>query len=207
MSNELPPFMNAYGLLKKILEKIKKAQTPPRFTQDFLKSKLGFSGGSANAFIPLSKRLGLLTSEGNPTDLYRQFRNETSSKLAMAKCMKIGYSDLFERDEYVNNLDSNKLEGLLLEATGLEKKSGTLNAIKKTFENLKEYADFEEVEETEGVDKPEDMPPKPPVPPGEDDGSISWNLSYTINLVLPKSENIDVFNAIFKSLKENMLKK
>jgi hypothetical protein len=30
-------------------------------------------------------------------------------------------------------------------------------------------------------------------------------LSYTINLNLPESTNPDVFNAIFRSLKENLL--
>jgi len=32
-----PPFMNAYGLVPKILDKIVEAQQPERFTQDFLK--------------------------------------------------------------------------------------------------------------------------------------------------------------------------
>jgi len=33
------------------------------------------------------------------------------------------------------------------------------------------------------------------------------NLSYTINLVLPKTDDAAVFNAIFKSLRENLLRK
>jgi hypothetical protein len=32
------------------------------------------------------------------------------------------------------------------------------------------------------------------------------NLSYTINLNLPETSDVEVFNAIFKSLKENLLK-
>jgi hypothetical protein len=31
-------------------------------------------------------------------------------------------------------------------------------------------------------------------------------LTYNINIVLPESENIAVFNAIFRSLNENLLK-
>jgi hypothetical protein len=34
---------------------------------------------------------------------------------------------------------------------------------------------------------------------------MGMNLSYTINLNLPATSDISVFNAIFKSLKENML--
>ena len=43
---DYPPFMNAYGLIPKILSKIKEAKTPGHFTQDFLANTLGFDGGS-----------------------------------------------------------------------------------------------------------------------------------------------------------------
>jgi hypothetical protein len=35
---------------------------------------------------------------------------------------------------------------------------------------------------------------------------VGLNLSYTINLNLPPTSDIAVFNAIFKSLKENLLR-
>ena len=45
MENETPPYMNAYGNIGRALNKIKSAQTPPRFTTDFLATKLDLSGG------------------------------------------------------------------------------------------------------------------------------------------------------------------
>ena len=36
---------------------------------------------------------------------------------------------------------------------------------------------------------------------------VKLNLSYTINLVLPKTDDIAVFNSIFKSLRENLLRR
>jgi hypothetical protein len=36
---------------------------------------------------------------------------------------------------------------------------------------------------------------------------LRLNLAYTINLVLPKTDDVAVFNAIFKSLRENLLRK
>jgi hypothetical protein len=33
-----------------------------------------------------------------------------------------------------------------------------------------------------------------------------FNLSYTINLNLPETADVEVFNAIFRSLKENLLR-
>jgi hypothetical protein len=62
-----PPFLNATGLVTKILDKIIEASQPERFTQDFLSTKLGFSGGSARPIIPLLKKLGFIASDGTPT--------------------------------------------------------------------------------------------------------------------------------------------
>jgi len=50
------PYLNAYGNISKALEKIKTASTPGRFTQDFLATKLGLTGGSAKPLIPFLKR-------------------------------------------------------------------------------------------------------------------------------------------------------
>ena len=61
------PYMLAMGLIPKILEKIQYARRPERFTQDFLETKLGHSGGSARAIIPLLKRMGFLGSDGVPS--------------------------------------------------------------------------------------------------------------------------------------------
>ncbi|EUB97595.1 hypothetical protein PMI07_000155 [Rhizobium sp. CF080] len=35
---------------------------------------------------------------------------------------------------------------------------------------------------------------------------VKLGLSYQINIVLPETENIAVFNAIFKSLRDNLLR-
>jgi hypothetical protein len=203
-----PPFMNGSGYLTKILDKVKTAKTPDRFTQDYLATKLGFPGGSPKAFIPFAKRLNLLASDGTPTDLYKQFRNDTTSGIAMAKAVKTGYADLFERNEYAHELDRAGLEGLVMEITGLEKGNSTLRSIISSFENVKVYADFDAkacipLQAAEGKD--EDTPT--PVSAMQLDEQISLGLSYTINLVLPKTDDVAVFNAIFKSLRENLLRK
>jgi hypothetical protein len=104
--------MNAYGLVPKILDKITEAQQPERFTQDYLSTKLGFSGGSARVFIPLLKRIGFLSSDGVPTALYAKFRNGDTRGAAMAQALRIGYKELFERNEYAQDLPREKLKNL-----------------------------------------------------------------------------------------------
>ena len=112
MASKLP-YVNQPGTMVKILNKVKEAKTPDRFTQDFLDTKLGFKGGTARQFIPLSKKLGLLNSDGTPTDLYKKFRNDSTSGAAMAEALKIGYREAFERNEYANELDKESSKGLL----------------------------------------------------------------------------------------------
>ena len=212
MPAEYPPFMNGYGTATKILKKIKEAQTPDRFTQDFLSTKLVFHGGTARAFIPLAKRIGFLELDGRPTDLYKSFRNPDQSKAAMGAAIRKGYSQLYERNEYVHDLDKNKLEGLVTELTGLEQGNNTVRAIVGTFESLKSFADFSKPEPNVSNEAKEEKSPKTKVSKGVREGSelfedVELNLAYTISLVLPKTDDIAVFNAIFKSLKENLLRK
>lgn len=206
---EYPPFMNAYGLLTKILEKIKTARTPDRFTQDFLTTKLGFSGGSAMAFIPFAKRIGLLASDGAPTELYKRFRNQSESKAAMAQAIRTGFAELYERNEYAHELNQEKLAGLIMEVTGLEKGNTTLNAIVRSFMALRQLADMEaslseKASQKASPPQPAEAPPSTSVDAPK---QTQLGLAYMINLVLPKTDDINVFNAIFRSLKDNLLTK
>jgi hypothetical protein len=202
--------MNSYGLIGQILDRIKAAKTPPRFTQDFLDSKLGFSGGSAKAFIPLIKRLGLVGSDGVPSELYHKFRNPSSSKQAIADAMRNGYSDLYARNEYAHELSEDQLRGLVMEATGLDDEAGTLRAITKSFMELRRFADFETSEasaddnQAVSVIETTTSAPENGYAPTN---SVGIGLSYTINLNLPETTDIAVFNAIFRSLKENLLRR
>ncbi len=200
-----PPYMNATGLVKRILEKIKEASTPKRFTLDFLGTKLGFTGGSAKAFIPFAKRMGILESDGSPTDLYKKFRNPEESGRAMADAMRRGYAEMFARNEYTYSLDRKKLEGLVMEITGMKKGDSTLKAICGTFEAVRAYADFDAAAPSERSQDETQQEDNQSVPAdGRADAKL--NLSYIINLVLPNTDDAAVFNAIFKSLRENLLR-
>lgn len=206
---DYPPFMNAYGNISKILAKIKDAKTPDRFTQDFLGAGLGFTGGSSKAFIPFLKRIGLLSSDGVPTDLYHRFRNPHESGKAMAEAIKRGYPTVFARNEYALRMDKSKFTGLIMEMTGLDAKNGTLRSIVESFFALKELADFEgggDVKATKSAEPSsgENIVKLGPAQSNGGVGSAELRFSYTIYLNLPNTDNIAVFNAIFKSLKENL---
>jgi hypothetical protein len=199
------PYISYPGCIPRILSKIKDAQTPERFTSDFLETKLGFKGGSYQQFVPLAKKIGLLHTDGTPTDLYKKLRNSKTSKHSIAQAIRNGYKELFERNEYAYNLSAEELKGLVVEITGLEQKHPVVKLTCLTFETLKKEADFE-AKPSEEHPKPEDITDKPKGEKG-DYSDLGLNLSYTINLVLPKTDDPAVFNAIFRSLRENLLRK
>ena len=208
MSTKLP-YVNYPASMVKILEKIQSAKTPDRFTHDFLETKLGFKGGNYRQFIPLAKRLGFLATDGSPTDLYKKFRNTDSAKAAMAQALRAGYGEVFERNEYAYNLDRDQFKGLVVEITGLETNNRVVQLICQTWENLRKLADFEAdlpIERSDDQDI-EDLPAGTGEEYRKRDKDVPVGLSYVINLVLPKTDDPAVFNAIFKSLRDNLLRK
>jgi hypothetical protein len=74
MAEDSLPYVNATGNITKVLNKIRDAETPTRFSQDYLATTLQMPGGSAKPLIPYLKRTGFLASDGTPTELYRRFR-------------------------------------------------------------------------------------------------------------------------------------
>jgi Family of unknown function (DUF5343) len=178
---------------------------PPRFTTDFLGTKLGFTGGSAAAFIPFAKRIGLINSDGTPTDLYRRFRNAAESKRAIAEAMRKGYPSLFSRNEYAYELDKTGLTGLVAEATGLDSSSSSLRAIVQSFLTLAKHADFStaDVKEKKGQTSDKKTQRETELPKAEEGTPIK--LSYTITLNLPNTNDVSVFDAIFESLRKHLL--
>lgn len=213
--SDYPPYMNAYGSISKVLNKIIEAKRPDRFTQDFLETVLSLPSSSLRPTIPLLKRIGFLNSDGSPTELYSKFKTEGGRKAAMAAGIRIGYPEIFKRNEYAYKLDKSKLTDIIVEMTGLDKNNGVVRNIVGTFFALNEFADFDQnlndnkqerhessakpIEEG-SVERAAQMPANF-VPPQR----VGMNLAYTINLNLPESTNIEVFNTIFRSLKENLL--
>jgi hypothetical protein len=187
-----------------ILTKAKDAKAPDRLTQDFLSTKLGFKGGNAMQFIPLAKKIGLLGSDGSPTELYHRFRNSSTSRRAMAEALRIGFRELFERNEYAHELEREKLKGLVVEITGKESRSRVVQLICQTFDVLKKLADFDSAGTPEQA--VEEKQVQTPTYVGTS-GADRLNLCYTFNLVLPKTDDPTVFAAIFRALRENLLNK
>ncbi|MBL1146381.1 MAG: DUF5343 domain-containing protein [Pseudomonadota bacterium] len=205
------PYITSPGNIDKALNGIKKAGVPERVTLDFVKTILKIPGGSGDQINSFLKKISLVNSDGTPNETYRKFRNPTSSGKAIAQCIKDAYAPLYVRNEYMHELNDEELIGLVVEETGHAHDSNPVKLIVSCIQHLKSFSDFSD-EENNHIAKIDNNPPNM-----EDDKSnhnaknsqpspsIGLNLGYTINLNLPATSDPAVFDAIFKSLKENLL--
>jgi Family of unknown function (DUF5343) len=201
-----PPFINSTGLIGKIFEKIQQAKVPPRYTLDFQATVLGYGSGSARPFIPFLKRLNFIQSDGTPTELYTRFRNADSSGVAMAEAMRAGFADIFQKNEFANALTDDKLKNLVVEVTGKEPNDGVVTAIVGSFKACKLLADFDgaDTKKSERVE-PLDVSRSLVKHEAKGTAKADLRLAYTININLPETTNVEVYNAIFLSIKQNLL--
>lgn len=206
------PYSTSVGTLENMLEKIKTASVPERFTQDFVSTKLRMKGGTAASCIPFVKKMGFVGTDGTPTDLYREFRNPAKSRIAIGKSFRSLYQRLYEMNEYVHDASDQDVLGLIVECTGGERDSASTKYTLATFNMLRRISDFD-TPESYDPDEHLNQPPLiaqipydiPQPSKSQNSNGKSINLSYTINLNLPATKDIEVFNAIFKSLKEHLL--
>ncbi len=200
------PYVTAPGSIDRALIAIKAAATPERVSFDFVKTVLLIPGGSGTQINSFLKKIGFVKSDGTPSDIYRKFRNPSTSGRAAAEALKFGYGPLYARNEYMHRLPEDKLRGLIIEETGKEHDASVVNLILAAVKAIKKFADFSEEVAEQTVETSSLPALRNESPPRlTKDRGLGLNLSYTINLNLPATPDIAVFNAIFRSLKENLL--
>lgn len=186
------------------MEAIQKAPAPPKVTVEFLRA-LDFKSTNDRAFIPVLKGLGFVDQSGAPTQVYRDYRDKSIAKQVLGRQIKIAYKGLFATDEHAERMNRETVKNKL--ATITNKDSAVVEKMATTFTTLVGLADFSgaetiqdiEAEEEEAVESPAGVTPPPLLP-----GKAGFAFSHTIYINLPASTDPAVYDAIFKSLRENL---
>jgi hypothetical protein len=204
------PLANTYVLatnrIPDIFARIRDGQAPERFTLQLLRD-WGFTSTNDRAFIQLLKALGFLTADGKPTQRYNDYRDHSRSKQVMAHALREAFGDIFLIKSNPTAADKQAIEGKFKSFHNAS--NNVAGLMTKTFLGLLPLADLSattvtplvppktEKEEKEKVEKTVDSTPKPGTssPPG---------LHYNIQIHLPPTKDVEVYNAIFKSLKEHL---
>jgi hypothetical protein len=207
------PYLSAPGNILKAFSAIQAAATPERVSQDFVKTVLKIGGSSGDQMTAFLRRIGFSGVDGVPTELYRRFRNTVTAGHAMAEAIKKTYGELSTRNEFFYLLPDEKLKGVIVEVSGEAPDSRPMGLMLSTLRNLISLADFEttkskDIDASTDISRLQDYSSKENYDKKNENlalKDIKMNLGYTINLNLPATTDIEVFNAIFKSLREHLL--
>jgi hypothetical protein len=212
-------YVYIYGQLPQVFARIAEGQAPDKFTTQYLKD-LGFTSSNYRAIIPLLKSLNFLTADGTPTVRYHEYRNTARSRRVMGEAIKEAYGDLFTIKAKPTEADFPLIEGKFKSVHNATANTAKLMA--NTFFALLELADPPDPESPEAAQakkqekpaetpvphiptKPQIIEPPAPVAAAAENARPQATLHYNIQIHLPATKDVEVFNAIFKSLKEHLL--
>jgi hypothetical protein len=203
-------YVQTPGVLAEFFREIRQGQAPNQFTVQHLKD-LGYTSTNHRLFIPLLKALGFLSPDGKPTQRYQDYRaDEKTAKGVMAQALREAYGDLFVLRARPTDGDRALFEGKFKSTHNATERMAKLMA--NTFLTLLPLADLDSTETTQ-TQTPKDesakgektSPEEPSNRKTNLDKRTATSLHYNIQIHLPATKDIEVFNAIFKSLRDHLL--
>ena len=208
--------VQVYGQIPKFLETLRGGTAPPAFTRQFLKD-IDFKSSNHLQFIPLLKGLGFLSDSGIPTERYKEFLDGSRWKKVLAEAVREAYGDIFVLKAKPTNADLNMIAGKYKSTYNLSDTSADRAA--RTFLALLNLSDQDALYGAEkdsfAVDVGDQSIPLVTVQPVNETSSDAispavkrkapMGLSYNIQIQLPATKDIEVYNAIPKSLREHII--
>jgi hypothetical protein len=198
-------YVQVYGQLPDLFKRISDGQAPDKFTVQYLKD-LGFQSTNHRAVIPLLKALDFLSADGVPTARYHAYRDQSQSRKIMGQAVREAYSDLFTIKAHPTDADRPLIEGKFKSAHNTSERVAKL--MTSTFYALLTLADLAAATPGATLEKkaePEPVQPVPHQPEKREHLATPPTLHYNIEIHLPATKDVEVFNAIFKSLREHLL--
>lgn len=191
------------------MKKIVEGTAPEKFTTEHLK-KIGFKSSNDYSSIGVLKDLNFLSENGVPTQRYHDYRNTARSKQVLGEALKEAYSDIFHLSEKPTSSDKPAITGLFKSTHNVSDQVAGFMA--NTFLTLLEMADISgaskptpKKEKTTKEEAPSEEKHQPEKEQSNGPIPIIPNLRYNIEIHLPATKDIEVYNSIFKSLREHLL--
>lgn len=209
-----PVYLVAIKNLAPFLEALRHAQAPEKIGVRFIE-ELGFKSTNDRLFMPLLKALHFLDEGGKPTARYHAFLDDTQWKKVLAAGIRDAYQDLFRVSKNAQSLTREQLTGKIKSVGEGKISPAVLGNMTKTFMELVKLADFK-------TEAPQEVAPEAPpevtvAEPGrtigdsigakiEQSSQVGPTLVYRIEIVLPAVRDQAIYDAIFRSAKEHLLK-
>lgn len=194
--------------LESIINSVISAKAPERFTNKFLED-LGYKSSNDRLIIGMFKALGLLDDSGQPIQRYFEFLDQTQTGKVLAVGIEEAYEDLFNLRKDAQNLTNDEVKNKLKTLTQGQKSDKILSLMAMTFRAFCDIADWDKSKHKQVLinEKPLLSDNKSPgaiqAPIGKE--QIGMNLHYNIQIHLPETTNMTVYDAIFQSLKKHLM--
>ncbi len=198
-------YVQAISRIPALLQRIRDGQAPDQFTHQLLKD-FGFTSSSDRAFIPLLKAIDFLTPDGKPTARYHDFRDHSRSRRVLGDALLETYKDIFLIKRHPTEADFDAVQGKFKSYHNCSANVAKLMA--STFFALLKEADISDaplVKSNGNSTASAVVPEAPETPRAPTSESRPASLHYNIQIHLPPTKDIEVYNAIFKSLREHLL--
>jgi hypothetical protein len=200
-------YLTSVKNLSSILEAIKSAKAPDKFTVRFLES-LDFKSVADRLVIGVLKSLGFLDDSGRPKERYFRFLDQTQSAAVLAEGIRDAYADLFQVNTRANTLSKTDVINKFKTLSQGSISESVLDKMAMTFTNLAKLGDFDAKSDPSKLEPQLDQPHTPEHMPA---ATISAHpirtiggLHYNIQIILPDSRDPQVYDALFRSLKEHL---
>lgn len=205
-------YLNSTKNLESIINSVINAKAPDKFTTKFLED-LGFKSSNDRLVIGVFKALGLIDDNGQPLQRYYEFLDQTQTKKILAVGIQEAYEDLFNLRKDAQTLSNDEIKNKLKTLTQGQKSEKVISLMSMTFRALCDLADWTDASSTNPVPATHDTPgSEPPITQqnavksqqyGHPDSQM--NLHYNIQIHLPETTNMAVYDAIFQSLKKHLM--
>lgn len=207
------PYTISNNKIGPVIARIQTAAKPERVSQALL-AQWGFTASNDRAMLRVLRDLRFINENGAPTAAYDSLRDHANWKYTLADQIRICYADLYAIDPNFHALSEAEIKSTMMRITGKDDESA-----KRYFATFKTVASLANFSPRPGgkksVDeKPMDEAAAPKVeapvhpttvePAASDHPRRKTEYHYNIQIHLPVTSDISVYNAIFKSLKENL---
>ena len=193
--------------LQNIINSLVNAKAPERFSQKFLED-LGFKSTNDRLYIGVFKALGLLDENNVPTAKYHQFLDQTETGKVLAVCIQEAYEDLFALKKDAQKLSIDEIKGKMKTLTQGQKSDNTILLMTNTFKALCDAADWSNIIPSVAKNQEEIEAGSELLSADESlhhQSANGMNLHYNIQIHLPETTNMAVYDSIFKILKKHLL--
>ncbi|HEU0246007.1 MAG TPA: DUF5343 domain-containing protein [Gaiellaceae bacterium] len=209
MADRNYPYTTVPGRLRDILKKAPAMGRPSKVTQDWLR-QAGWTSSNDRSVIPVLRFVGLIGSDGTPTELWDTVRvQDKEHRARLAESIRRAYADLFALYPDAHRKDAEAIRNFFRANTGGGEQ--VQSKLVQTFQVLTEFADFDApttnggstaATATSKSSKPDAKTPAAVLTPAAH-GLTALNVN--IQLQLPATADGEVYDKLFGAMRKHLI--